>query len=420
MKDIYPVNPWEFLWDDEERWTLAGGSVSDKIPNEETLAEVRESCRHLALTNEFAINGHENRISFIVGSGHLFHVEPKPGHAVSESELARAREVLETFLEENRWYERQQEIVRRKDRDGEAFLRIFSGSDGSTRIRFVEPEEVETPAGLRDDGDTSSRFGIRTFRRDVESVVGYWIGGSFVRADEIQHRKANVDFNVRRGIPVFYPVRKNLRRAEKLLRNMSVVAEIQSAIAIIRKHNVSGRSGVENFVRAETDYTASQGNRPTYFRQYSPGTILDTSAGIDYQFPVAAIDATRYVAVLQAELRAIASRLVMPEFMLTSDASNANYSSTMIAEGPAVRMFQRLQQEMIRDDVRLMRRVLQNAAVGGVLEESTPERLVVRITPPGLSVRDRLQEVQADKILVELGAMTVPQLAARHGVQMNR
>ena len=47
--------------------------------------------------------------------------------------------------------------------------------------------------------------------------------------------------------------------------------------------------------------------------------------------------------MLQAELRAIAARLVMPEFMFTSDASNANYASTMVAEGPAVRMFERLQ-----------------------------------------------------------------------------
>jgi hypothetical protein len=45
-----------------------------------------------------------------------------------------------------------------------------------------------------------------------------------------------------------------------------------------------------------------------------------------------------FVAVLHAELRAIASRLVMPEFMLTSDASNGNYASTMVAEGPAMRM----------------------------------------------------------------------------------
>jgi hypothetical protein len=35
----------------------------------------------------------------------------------------------------------------------------------------------------------------------------------------------------------------NLRRAEKLLRNMSVVAEIQSAIALIHKHQGGIRSG---------------------------------------------------------------------------------------------------------------------------------------------------------------------------------
>ena len=49
--------------------------------------------------------------------------------------------------------------------------------------------------------------------------------------------------------------------------------------------------------------------------------------------------------VLQAELRAIAARLVMPEFMFTSDASNANFASTMVAEGPAMKMFERLQAE---------------------------------------------------------------------------
>ena len=70
-------------------------------------------------------------------------------------------------------------------------------------------------------------------------MLGYWIDGQLVDAAEIQHRKANVDANVKRGLPLFFPVRKNLRRAEKLLRNMSVVAEIQSAIAVIRKHHRS-------------------------------------------------------------------------------------------------------------------------------------------------------------------------------------
>ena len=62
---------------------------------------------------------------------------------------------------------------------------------------------------------------------------------------------------MKRGLPLYTPVRKNLRRAEKLLRNMSVVAEIQSAIALIRKHRGASRSGVEQFVAGGADATAT-------------------------------------------------------------------------------------------------------------------------------------------------------------------
>ena len=163
---------------------------------------------------------------------------------------------------------------------------------------------------------------MQTDPNDVETVLGYWIDGRWVNADEVQHRKANVDANVKRGLPLFYPVRKNLRRAEKLLRNMSVVAEIQSAIAVIRKHKAVTAAGLADFVANQADATATNSatGRTSHFRRYAPGTILDAMAGTDYEFPAAGIDAGRYVTVLQAELRAVASRLVLPEFMLTSDA----------------------------------------------------------------------------------------------------
>ena len=223
-----------------------------------------------------------------------------------------------------------------------------------TAVRFVDPAQVATPPRLAQLACAS--FGVHTDPDDVETVRGYYIDGQFVAADEIQHRKANVDQNVKRGLPLFFPVRKNLRRAEKLLRNMSVVAGIQSAIAIIRKHGAGTRSSVRQFVQGQADAQIAAGSgRTSLLQRYAPGTILDAFAGTDYEFPAAAVDAGRYVAVLQAELRAIAARLVMPEFMLTSDASNANYASTMIAEGPAVRMFQRLQSEMIQDDLALLR-----------------------------------------------------------------
>ncbi len=48
-------------------------------------------------------------------------------------------------LRENSWAARQQEIVRRRDRDGEAFLRFFVSADGFLQVRFIEPGSVTTP-----------------------------------------------------------------------------------------------------------------------------------------------------------------------------------------------------------------------------------------------------------------------------------
>ena len=174
-------------------------------------------------------------------------------------------------------------------------------------------------------------------------------------------------------------------------------------------------------MQAQTDFTAVRPatGQTANFRRYAPGTILDAMAGTDYEFPAAALDAARYVVVLQAELRAIAARLVMPEFMLTSDASNANYASTMVAEGPAVKFFDRLQQDTIEDDLELMcawwatrwRRAGCRPMPAGV---------DIRAIAPTLAVRDRLRDAQADQILVRNGAMSPATMAMRHGLDPAR
>lgn len=394
---------------------LAGAAGGIPFADEQQLAQIQDQCRELAVSNEFAINGHENRVSYIVGSGHAYRVSTRRGHD-AEPLVAEVQAVIDEFVRLNRWHQRQQEIVRRKDRDGECFLRLFAAADGTTRVRFVEPAQVSTPSDRL--SDPAARFGIQTDPDDVETVVGYWIDGRLIDAAAIQHRKANVDANVKRGLPLFFSVRKNLRRAEKLLRNMSVVAEIQSAIAVIRKHRAATAAGLEQFVAGQADLSVTNGStgRTSNFQRYAPGTILDAVAGTEYEFPAAGIDAGRYVTVLQAELRAIASRLVMPEFMLTSDASNANYSSTMVAEGPAVKMFERLQHDMLEDDIELFWRVVRHAVEVGRLPAEVLSTVDIRGIPPTLAVRDRLKDAQADQILLRSGAMSVQTMAMRHGL----
>lgn len=409
-----------YAGDEGELWAPLGsgpgGAARVSLPQ---LAQLREDCRRLALENEFAINGHENRVSYIVGSGHLYHATIRKGLDGPMEHAVRVQEVIDEFLEENDWHARQQEIVRRLDRDGEVFLRSFVGGDGMTRVRFVEPEQVAAPAS--EAHDEAASHGVLTDPRDVELVRGYFVDDVLVEADRIQHRRANVDRNVKRGLPLYTPVRSNLRRAERLLRNMSVVAEIQAAIALIRKHRTATRSGVERFVSdGATSEKVDRQGRVKKVTQYGPGTILDAPAGLEYEFPATGIDASSYVAILQAELRAIASRLVMPEFMFTSDASNANYASTMVAEGPAVKMFARLQASMIEDDRRLMRAVLRNAVRAGRLPEECVRSVQLQVEPPSLLVRDRLQETRIDQIAYERGVLSPQTWSQRLGLDYDQ
>jgi capsid protein len=407
------VDPRDAYADPDGGWWLPLSGANGGSPRtgagpftERTLGELRDQCRRLAATNEYAINGHENRISYIVGPGHSYRAAVCKGMDAPDYVPMQVQKVLEEFEQENRWQLRQQEVVRRIDRDGEAFLRFFVDRGGMTRVRFIEPDQITTPTELATDPGAS--FGVQTDPHDVETVLGYHVDGEFVSAADVQHRRANVDFNVKRGLPLYTPVRKNLRRAEKLLRNMSIVAEIQSAIALIRKHRGASRSGIEQFVAAGADATTTNNisGRTRHYSQYGPGTILDAPAGLEYDFPTQGLDASNFVAVLQAELRAIAARLVMPEFMFTSDASNANYSSTMVAEGPAMKMFERLQASMIEQDRAVMWRVVDNAVAAGRMPLNVRDLVEIQIVPPSLHVREPLRQAQVDRIAFDSGILS--------------
>lgn len=417
------VDPRDALDDDDGRWRLLG-DVSDRaggpapFTTEAELRQIRAECRELAVNNEFAINGHENRISYVVGAGHTYRVVARQGVDMAAELLAEAQAALEAFLSDNAWQRRQQEIVHRRDRDGEVFLRLFVSPGGRVRVRFVEPGQVATPP--TEHGNAAASFGVLTDPHDVEEALGYFVDGQLIDAAEMQHRKANVDSNVKRGLPLFYPVRKNLRRAEKLLRNMSTVAEIQSAIALIRRHQGATRSAVQQFVAGQADATTTAGGRTTNWKQFAPGTILDTSANVDYQFPAQSLDAGSYVTVLQAELRAIAARLVMPEFMLSSDASNSNYASTMVAETPAVRMFERLQAEQIEADTQLLQRVLLIAEQAGRLPAGVAANIEVHASGPSLAVRDAKGEAEVAEIEYRNGVLSPQTWSAQLGLDYAR
>jgi hypothetical protein len=305
--------------------------------NEGQLKLLRDHSRRLCALNEFALNAMGNRVGYVCGRGYGYKLARKTRHGEPPPQgpdplVAQGQAVLDEFLARTRWGEREQETVYRCDEDGETFIRLFHVGDGRTEARYVEPEHVRGHGNP----DPRASFGIVTEHDDVENVLAYMIAEdpylsletTEVDADDVVHFKLNTRGSAKRGLPTFHPVRKNLQRAETLLRNMSILAQVQATFALIRKHKQYGRSAIDAFRQGQQDDTYQRpiSGKTQPYQQLPPGAIIDTNEFTDYELPSANVNASGLVGILQAELRAVAARLIMPEWMLSVDASNNNFS----------------------------------------------------------------------------------------------
>lgn len=423
------VGPRDTVSPDGTKWVTIGTGGVDKSPtdfsrvtDETELTNVRDECRNLATENPFAIGFHENMVNYVIGDGDKPTVVAKKGEEIDESVLKPIQDILDEWCYENDWVTNQQESVRRYDRDGEFFRRYFRTGDGNLAIRFVEPNHVTQPAAYP---EPHHSFGIETDPDDVLTVNAYWIRTSpnepFERVDaaEIQHVKANVDQNVKRGLPTTWAMRQQLMDAAHLLKNIAVTAQIQTSIALIRRHMGGTATGAQAMRASAATWTQtdSRTGKTDYHQKRKPGAIIDAPANTEYDFPASGLDVEKYGAGVQAILRGAAARVCFPEFMFTSDASNANYASTMVAEGPAVRMFQRRQKVHKDADLEVLWKVLEYKAESGLIDASILERVEIQTEPPTVNVRDEKAEAETNSILHEKKILSPQTWAAKAGLE---
>lgn len=440
------VNPMDQFYDSNsgEMWSpigLNGGSKGGDsggftgFRNEFDLARMRDIGRWLSQENEFAQNALANRVAFTVGTGLVYQALPKKSItgideqqslADKKTSLAlQSQELIDQFIESHNWGELEQELVLREDRDGEWFLKGFAIPDGTLQVRLIEPSQVSTPQSRK--SIKTTQFGIESDSDDAQLVVGYWIDGQLIDASEIIHRKGEVDFNVRRGVSKLWSVRKNFTRAEKLQRNMSTVAAVQAALVAVRKFTNSSEKQVSDFVDKKANVSfnpsvANSGGNPSFNPQktrldnWNPGSILNMGVGQDLEFMAKGLNAANFIPVLQSDLRAIAARFVMPEFMLTSDASNANYASSMVAETPAVRQFQKQQSIYTSRGKQVMKWVLISAMAAGLLPVDLFDFISINVEAPSLIVRDPKKEAEANQIKANNGVLSIQTWSAKEGM----
>lgn len=295
--------------------------------------------------------------NYVVGDkGFQYVIAKKHGKVkMPDGLIPSVQEEVDEFMEREHWSGcgpggMEGELFWRSRRDGEYFLAMYCSQQGKTTARIVEPEQVTDLGanqwsyehlqhyGVPWDTNDDWTWGIHTPRHDVNYRYGYNVwwddlaGNDYLPGGMVQHVKLS-ERNIKRGISDFYCSLRYLQKADSLLNKTVSAAAVQASIAFIRKHAEGIVSDqVQAFRAARNDwsttfFTPGGGSRTIQNYGYADGTILDAPAGQDYTpGPLGTERNQVFVEVCQAALRWVATQWSMPEFMISGDASNANYS----------------------------------------------------------------------------------------------
>lgn len=262
----------------------------------------------------------ETYATYIIGDG-----------AFVNFESPEDREKWKAFCDENKFEEKLEEIIRLTLIRGNHFVRIFPGDP--TLIRHLPATGV---------GE------IITKPNDAEVPVKYIGRGDYYeqewKADEIVHFRIGKLGNNQWGVPILEPVLPALARLRAFERGQSALLRILVSIPLIRK----GPWSTPQIRERKNDFAAMP----------PPGTIITVSDKESWGAP----DHPGWRMNWRDQGRqlnlSVAAGVGLPEYLVTSDASNSNYASSLVAEAPAMRRFKTLQTTFAHQFEELVRRAI--------------------------------------------------------------
>jgi len=318
---------------DEDKWKALSGSKS--VYSEQDLATMQEQAVNLYYKNPIASGIIETLVNFIVG---------KSCEIVALDEDPQVQAYWDKFYRVNKFDMKSKELVRRTLRDGECFIRFFKPKeDGDAeKIRFIEPLEIKSEAGGK------PTYGIETDPDDVEDIVSYHREfltednvsvSEDIPADEMLHIKIRVDSNVKRGISFLVGIAEYIVAYKDWLDDRRVLNKIRTMFGLFGK-TTSGNT-LDNLAGKLPDSTTNKNTNSGDYKKklFKRGSVLLTK-GVEWDFKGLNINAGDTKDDGRAILLMIVAGTNLAEYMVTGDASNADYSSTMISESPAVKAFE--------------------------------------------------------------------------------
>lgn len=373
---------------DESQWRALGGDEREKGLDSTDHATMQQQAVKLYYRNPHARNIIRLFEKYVCGRG--FDIR-------SETEDESVTEYWDRFWNENGMNLRKKEIVRRTMRDGECFIRWFM-VDAVPVIRFMEPSHVTDPDDPDEGVVGTLQEGIETNPEDVEEVLAYWFKGERIDAEEVSHFKILVDSDVVRGRSVLEVVAQKLAEYDKWLKDRIKLNTVRATVGLVKKVNGSPAAAAAVASKFETNTRKAADGTP-FHRAPDGVSVFTTNQGVDYELMSPNLQAADVAADGRQILLAIAAGVGMPEFMVTSDASNANFASTLVAEAPGVREFLDWQDYFGEVFGVIFKRVMEAGMAAG--------EVPARVTIPMQSVNDETGELDDSEETVDTSTEAV-------------
>ena len=422
----------------------------------------RAQARNLATFTAIAVGAMERLADYTIGRNWTYTVVPRSTGDDIESNVpvelvAELQRVVDDTLETNEWFgDLDREIHNASREDGDVPLLIEPGPHGVCRIDLASPEQMTEPANPHrieswiDSPESQWHFGVHALpvghnRFDYARPAGYHIifddGGSqwdyypshpspyFDNGEGrfCHHIKRNVGRSAARGISDYWSVIQDLEGEHKLARNTRSGAAVQAAIGYIVEHAAGvSKSSIESNVAANAvwmnDLVTQTGTQTRNVLQARPGERIDLGKGEIYHAgPMGNLRSPIFIEVASFILRRIGVRWSMPEYMISGDASNSNFASTLVSESPFVKARESDQDYFANRFRSMLFKCLRVAWIHGrfdtwVNDWGQIRRLIdISIDTPSPASRNRLEQAQVNQIEFAHGIIDERQWATDAG-----
>lgn len=422
------------------KYRNASGQLYPFFDTEAQLDVIRAKCRVMGQVFPMAITAMEALTDYTVGTGYQFESQPIDDR-VGKDFCRRCDRIIEEFINRTNWKsDRDRELFALGRCDGDMGVALFDVGDGHADVRFVEGEFITEPSSTRAIEDwlsvndkSSWTFGVHTPAHDTERVLGYYVQWTpdpgdfdYFKAEDFELVKYNTRRKVKRGLSDYHAILAWLMRHDKLLRGTAIGATIKANISHIEEYAEGvQRADIEQISFGSSAYTykPSPSGDTRYAEVSEPGTVVAMNKGVKYiPGPMGTERDPHFLAVAAAVARLIGARWSMPEYLISGDASNANYSSTMVAESPFVKASLARQAKYGRIQTNILYRVLNIALKAGKLRSFQVEdigdlRHVIDVVAkaPSMEVREKKPETERRKILKDEGILSDATWAEEEG-----